>query len=159
MERKPRPLSRPVLTRGQWLRISVLGLVMAACTLWVQARYEPESATLAASMGFVLFGLLNIGLGLNSRSETETVLSRDIVGDRRQLALLGTSFLLTLLPIELAFLQRALGLERIGINGWLLALAIAGGFLLAGEAIKAIQRSSRRPAPEPPAGAPQPAGT
>ena len=36
MERKPRPLSQPVLSRSQWVRIAFLGLLMAAGTLFLE---------------------------------------------------------------------------------------------------------------------------
>ena len=39
MERKPRPLSQPVLSRSQWVRIIALGLIIAIGTLLVEAGY------------------------------------------------------------------------------------------------------------------------
>ena len=42
MERKPRPLQQPVLSRAQWLRIVFLALFMAAGTLLVEAYFGPR---------------------------------------------------------------------------------------------------------------------
>ena len=38
MERKPRPLSQPVLSRSQWVRITFIGLLMAIATLYRGSR-------------------------------------------------------------------------------------------------------------------------
>ena len=45
----------------------------------------------AASMAVVVFSLLNIAVGLSARSETRTLLNRDIISDSRQLKLYGVA--------------------------------------------------------------------
>ena len=42
MERKPRPLSQPVLSRGQWMRIIFIGLIVSIGTLILE--YLPLDA-------------------------------------------------------------------------------------------------------------------
>jgi Ca2+-transporting ATPase len=49
MERKPRPLSQPVLSRAQWVRIAFLGILMALGTLLLEAVYAPAGAAMAAT--------------------------------------------------------------------------------------------------------------
>jgi Ca2+-transporting ATPase len=110
MDRKPRPLSQPVLTRGQWMRIIFLGLIVAIGTLLLEAR--TVDATVAATMGFVVFSLYNVAIGLTVRNETRSVFNRDIISDRRQLMLMGLSLLFTILPVELGF-PRFLGLTQL----------------------------------------------
>ena len=78
MERKPRPLSQPVLTRSQWVRIAFLGLLMAAGTLILEAAAEPAGAAMVATMGFVVFSLFSIVVGLSCRNETHSAFNRDI---------------------------------------------------------------------------------
>src|SRR5512138_1097089 len=39
MDRKPRPLTQPVLTRGQWIRLIFVGLLTAILTLVLEALY------------------------------------------------------------------------------------------------------------------------
>ncbi len=142
MERKPRPLSQPVLSSSQWVRLVFMGLLVAIGTLAVEWMYNtPESQALAATMGMVVFALFNVAFGLSARSETGTVFVRDTVGDRRQLQLYGLALLLTILATELGFLQRILGTVSIlGDYRWLLCIALALALLLIDEVVKFFMR-------------------
>ncbi len=140
MERKPRPLNQPILTVQQWLRIGFIGVLMSLFTLYVEAAYEPESATLAATMGFVLFSLLNIAIALISRSETASAFNRDIFRDRNQFTLYAVAFLMVLLPTVLGFLQNFLGLQSLTFNQWLICIALTLVVILADEVIKFFLR-------------------
>ncbi|HSN78529.1 MAG TPA: cation-transporting P-type ATPase, partial [Anaerolineae bacterium] len=151
MDRKPRPLSQPVVTRNQWIRMIFLGLLMTIGTLYLEAAYAPAGPEIANTMGFVVFSLFNIAIGLSARSETHSALSRDILQDRRQLGLFGLAFLLTVLPTELGFLANRFELTSIaGENRWLICIGLAVGLLLVDEVIKFFMRSRRskaQPAP------------
>jgi Ca2+-transporting ATPase len=149
MDRKPRPLSQPVLSRSQWARLIFTGLLIAVGTLVLEQRYEGIDMALAATLGFVVFSLFNIAFGLSARSETGTVFVRDTVSDRRQLTLYGLSLVLTLLGTEVGFFQRILGTVSLSFEQWLLCVGLAFGLLLVDEVIKFFLR--RR---SPPAGAP-----
>ncbi|GIK54453.1 MAG: ATPase [Chloroflexota bacterium] len=140
MDRKPRPLSQPVLSRSQWIRLILTGVLIAIGTLAVEMTFEATDAALAATMGFVVFGLFNIFFGLSARSEFGTVFIRETLADRRQLQLYGLSLLFILLATELNFLQRILG--TISLNGeqWLICIAVALALLLIDEAVKFILR-------------------
>jgi len=143
MERKPRPLNEPILTLSQWARIAFIGILMAVFTLYIEDRYEPSSATLAATMGFVVFSLLNIAIGLISRSETASAFNRDILHDRHQLALYALALLMVLLPTTLGFLQSFLDLQSLTLDQWLLCLAFALALVLVDEIIKFFMRRRR----------------
>ena len=52
MARKPRPLSQPVLTRSQWVRITFLGLLMAIATLFLEAYFAPAGVRRVDDDGF-----------------------------------------------------------------------------------------------------------
>jgi Ca2+-transporting ATPase len=141
MDRKPRPLSQPVITRNQWIRMIFLGLLMTIGTLYLEAAYTPAGPAIANSMGFVVFSLFNIAIGLSARSETRSALSRDILTDRRQLGLFGLAFVLTVLPTELGFLANRFELTSIaGENRWLICIGFAVGLLLVDEVIKFFLR-------------------
>ena len=146
MDRKPRPLSQPVLSRTQWVRLVFMVLLVAIGTLAVEWMYNtPESQALAATMGMVVFALFNVVFGLSARSETGTVFVRDTVGDRRQLQLYGLALILTVLATELGFLQRILGTVSIlGDYRWLLCIALALALLLVDEVVKFFMRRSRK---------------
>jgi Ca2+-transporting ATPase len=143
MERKPRPLSQPVLSRSQWVRIIVIGIIIAVATLWIESNHEATDPALALTMGMVAFSMLNIAIGLSARSETGTVFNREILSDRRQLMLYGLAFLVTLLATELNFLQRFLGTVSLTLQQWLICIAAAVILLLIDEVIKFFMRRRR----------------
>jgi Ca2+-transporting ATPase len=154
MERKPRPLLQPVLSRVQWLRIVFLALIMAAGTLLMEAYFGATEAVLVATLGATTFSLFHIFAGLSCRSETQTAFSRDLLADRRQVGLYGLSVLLTILATELGFLQRVLGTQSLDGQQWLLCVVVAASVLVADEVIKLVLRLRRGRAPAP---APAPA--
>jgi Ca2+-transporting ATPase len=146
MERKPRPLSQPVLSRSQWVRIIFIGLLIAVATLWVESYYEAIDPVLAGTMAMVVFSMLNIAIGLSARSETQTVFNRDILSDRRQLMLYGLAFLMTFLATGLGVFQRFLGTTELTLQQWLICIVAALILLLIDEVIKFFMRR-RHPRP------------
>jgi Ca2+-transporting ATPase len=143
MERKPRPLSQPVLSRPQWVRLIFTGLLIAIGTLVLEWAFEPTDKALAATMGFVVFGLFNIALGLSARSETGTVFNRANLAERRQLGLYGLALLLIVLPVEFGIGSRIVQVTNLNLNQWLLCIAVAIVMLLIDEVIKFFMRRSR----------------
>jgi Ca2+-transporting ATPase len=143
MDRKPRPLKQPVLSRAQWRRIIVLGLLMTIATLVLEVLYTPSGNAVMYTMGFAVFSLMNISMTLAVRSETDTALTRDIITNRQQLLLFGLSLLFTLLPTELNFLSSRFGLTGLTMGQWLICLAFAVALLLVTEVIKIFARRRR----------------
>jgi Ca2+-transporting ATPase len=129
MERKPRPLSQPVLSRGQWIRLIFTGLLTALITLFVEVYYtQSMGATYAASMGFLFFSMANVAVGLSSRSEFGTVFTMDTVSDKRQLQLYGLALLLMIIGLEFNIGQRILG--TVSLSGWDYLFAAVAAFIL-----------------------------
>jgi P-type Ca2+ transporter type 2C len=150
MERKPRPLSQPVLSRPQWMRILFIGLLMAIATLVLEVVYASGGTALQATMAFAVFSLFNVVMALAVRSETDTAFTREIIADRHQLLLFGLALLLTWLPTELGFLQKRLGLIELNRNQWLICFGFAMALLLVTELVKVFMRRRRgevKPAP------------
>jgi P-type Ca2+ transporter type 2C len=158
MERKPRPLTQPVLTSWQWVRIAFIGLLMAIGTLVVENYFEASDPAVAATMGFVLFSLFNIIIGISCRSEIQTALREDTFSDRRQLKLLGLSLLVTILATELGFMQRIFGLTHLNGWRWLVCIIFAVCLLLIDELVKLFlrRRAGREAEPAPGPAAPGP---
>ncbi|HRI57376.1 MAG TPA: cation-translocating P-type ATPase C-terminal domain-containing protein, partial [Anaerolineae bacterium] len=112
-------------------------------TLAVETHYEPVNAQLAATMGFAVFSLFNIVIGLSSRSETETLFQVQNFTDRQQLMLYGLSIAITFFSTELGFTQRILKLTPLDGNHWLQAIGLALALTLVYEVIKVFLRRSR----------------
>jgi Ca2+-transporting ATPase len=144
MERKPRPLSQPVLSRAQWARLIFAGTLIALGTLAVETYYEPIDPKVAATMGLAVFSLFNIAMGLSNRSETQTVFQMSTVSDRRQLFLYGLALLLTFLPTELGVTQRILGIVPLDLNQWLLSIGLAFALVLVYEVMKFFLRRGQK---------------
>jgi P-type Ca2+ transporter type 2C len=140
MERKPRPLSQPVLNRNQWTRMAFYGLLVTIVTLVAEAQYNLIDPVLSATMGFAIFSLFNVAIALISRSETETVFSRENFSDRRQLQLLGLSLLLTFLATELDFMKNIFKLTSLTVNQWLIGIGVAFMLILVSEVVKFFMR-------------------
>jgi Ca2+-transporting ATPase len=140
MERKPRPLSQPVLNRAQWLRITFIGVLIAIATLTLETLYAPTSDALMYTMGYALFSLMNVAMGLSSRSEIDTIFTRDFIADRRQLLLYGLALVFTFLPTELNFFQTHFGLTSLTLEQWLICFALAFALILVYEVIKFFLR-------------------
>ena len=149
MDKPPRPLAEPVLSRRQWGYDIVLGILTAIGTLWVLDVFEDwENPLVAASMAVAAFSLMNISLAIGARSATQTALDRDTISGRRQLMLYGLALLFTVLSTELGILQRILGTTSLTGGQWLVCLALAAALLLVSEVVKLVLRR-RDPGREP----------
>jgi Ca2+-transporting ATPase len=140
MERKPRPLNQPILSRSQWIRVIFLGLIMAAGTLWLESIYYPQDPVLGLTMGATAFSLFNVFVGLSSRSETRSAFNREILSDRRQVMLYGITLLLIILATSLGILQRILNTTELTADQWLQCIAVALSVLVVDEVIKFFMR-------------------
>jgi P-type Ca2+ transporter type 2C len=145
MDKPPRPLAEPVLSRQQWGYDIVLGILTAIATLWILEVFEDwEGPLVAASMAVAAFSLMNISLAIGARSATQTALDRDTISGRRQLMLYGLALLFTLLSTELGILQRILGTTSLSGGQWLVCIALAVALLLVSEVVKLVLRRRRR---------------
>jgi Ca2+-transporting ATPase len=144
MARKPRPLTQPVLSGPQWVRLIFTGLLVAIGTLAVETVATQNYGTaVAATMGFVVFSLFNIAVGLSARSETGTVFTRDTVGDQRQLKLYGLALFLTVFGAEFNLGQRILGTVSLNSTQWWTCIVLAFVLLLIDEVVKFFMRRAR----------------
>jgi Ca2+-transporting ATPase len=118
-------------------------LIIAVGTLVLEAVYTPVGTAAAATMGFAVFSLYNVAIGLSARSEFGTVFDRDTLSDRRQLMLYGISLGMAFLATELGFLQRLLGTTSLRAQEWLICLGFAVVLILVDEVIKFFLRRRR----------------
>ncbi len=146
MEHKPRPLKQPILSGAQWIRIVFIGILMSIGTIYLEMFYETTDALVAKSMGFVFFSLAVVVLALSSRSETGSAFNREVLKNRHQLMLYGISVLMILLPLNLDFLKKFLGLTNLDTNQVIICLVFAFVLLLVDEVIKFFLRRSLKQA-------------
>jgi Ca2+-transporting ATPase len=147
MEQPPRPMTQPVLSRAQWIRIAAFGTLMAVGTLVLLDYFERDGQpVVGATMALTVFGLFELAMGLSARSELGTVFDTDVMGGGRQLALFGLSFLMIVLSSELGVFQRILDTAPLTGNQWLVCVGAATALLLVDEAVKWILRRRAAPA-------------
>ena len=144
MARKPRQVNEPVLSRAAWLRISCLGILMAAGALFVLAYFEPiAGATVANTMSLTTFSFYIMYAGLTVHDETQTVFTREIFSDHRQLGIYGLTLALALLITGLNFMQRIFGTTSLTAGQWLVCIVVPLSLLIVDEVIKFFLRRSR----------------
>ena len=95
----------------------------------------------AITMGFVVFSLLTIGIGLTARSETETIFSRELIPGWRQAALYGLSLFFVF--IGTALLQGIFQTTPLTGEQWGIALLFTAGLIMIEEVIKLFMRRRR----------------
>jgi Ca2+-transporting ATPase len=117
-----------------------MGILMAVGTLWIESYYQSIDLVLAATMGMVVFSLLNVAIGLGARSEFGSAFTRDILSDRRQLMLYGIAIGLTYAGSQFGFLQRLLGTTSLTLQQWLICIAVALILLVIDEIVKTFMR-------------------
>jgi len=134
MKRKPRPLVQPVLSRAQWIHVAVIGILMAAVTLFAQHLYRSESAQIVNSIGFAAFVMASLATGLSSRSATASVLRHDILGTSQQVWLFLMPLIVAFLMVHIGVLQRIFNLADLTAGQWGVAI-LMGLIVLAVEEI------------------------
>ncbi len=141
MKRKPRPVSEPVLSRNRWLRIIFLGLIITAATLFVEAYYSMIGTNQAITMGYAVFAMLSVALGITTRSETETIFSKELLPSWRQLGLFGLAMLF--LFAGAALLREVANTTPLTSEQWLICFGFGALLILVDEVTKFFMRRTR----------------
>jgi Ca2+-transporting ATPase len=141
MKRKPRPLSEPVLSRSKWIRVIFVGLIIAVATLFLQAYYSSVGTNQAITMGYAVFSLLSVALGVTCRSETQTIFSKDMLPGWRQLGLYVLA--LFFLFVGAGILREVSNTTPLSSMQWLICFAFAGALILIDEVVKFFLRRRR----------------
>ncbi|MCW4028170.1 MAG: cation-translocating P-type ATPase [Candidatus Bathyarchaeota archaeon] len=142
MKRKPRPLSEPVLSLHRWIRIIFMGLIIAVATLFIEGYYSGIADNQAITMGYAVFSLLSIALGITSRSEIETIFSKDLLPSGRQLGLYIVA--LVFLFVGAGLLRDISNTTPLTSEQWLICFAFAGLLILVDEITKFFMRRTRK---------------
>jgi P-type Ca2+ transporter type 2C len=150
MNEPPRSKNERVVSRSMWFGIFVVGLVMAAGTLFVLDASLPGGLIngsgdlrYAQTMAFttlMLFQLVNV---FNARSDTTSAFTR-LFTNRWLWAALGLSLALHVLVIYTPFLQQAFSTTGLSRRDWLLCVVVASSVLWMRELSKSVASAMRR---------------
>jgi Ca2+-transporting ATPase len=156
MTQPPRPAGEGVITAQMWRGIIIVGVVMAAGTLFVLDAALPGGLVegtgdlrYGQTMAFttlMLFQLFNV---FNARSDTASAFSR-LFTNRWLWGAIALSLVLQLVVVYVPALQRAFGTVKLGTGDWLRCIAVASTVLWVREAGKGVaRRAQREPAASP----------
>jgi Ca2+-transporting ATPase len=143
MERRPRPPSQPILSRGLITWLVSAGLVIATGTLSVISWAEQEhTLTIARTMGVVTFSLLNLFFSIEAKDERQSAFSLDTFSDRTFIMTTGLSFFLLVMSTVLRPFQTILKTTTLDVRQWLICTAVALSIIVAAEIRKAARRGT-----------------
>jgi P-type Ca2+ transporter type 2C len=152
MERPPRPVGAPVLSRNNWVRLCIQGAVMTVGALAAyQIGDEQDGAIVAATMLLTALSLFHVAAALLCRDQLHTIFDREAVPGVMQLRRYGLALLAIILVTTLDILQRIFGTTGLSFNQWCICAGIAASLVVVEELIKLVLRRRQRRVPETPA--------
>ena len=149
MSSRPRPKREPVITRRMWAGIFVVGVIMAAGTLYVldasltggliAGTGDLRYAQTMAFTTLMMFQLYNV---FNARSD-ETSAFKGLFTNVWLWSAVGLSLVLHVAVIYVPFLQQAFSTTPLAPGDWLLCASVASSVLWLREANKLVRRVAR----------------
>jgi P-type Ca2+ transporter type 2C len=151
MGRRPRPVGAPVLSRANWVRLCVQGLVMTVGTLAAyqigEANASPE---VAATMLLTTMSLFHLAAGLLARDQHNTIFSRAAIPGPTQLRRYGIVVVAIVLVTTIGLLQRIFETTELRLSQWSICVGLAASLVVVEELIKLVlRRRDRRAAGSP----------
>jgi Ca2+-transporting ATPase len=145
MQQPPRPVGEGVLTGRMWRGIVLVGVIMAAGTLFVLDASLPGGFVKgsgglphAQTMAFTTLMLFQVFNVVNARSDERSAFSR-LFTNRWLWIAISASLALQVAVVHVAFLQRAFGTVALTPGDWLFCTAIASSVLWLREASKLVR--------------------
>jgi Ca2+-transporting ATPase len=147
MDQPPRPIHERVVTPQMWRGIVLVGVVMAAGTLFVLDASLPGgfiagvgSLRYAQTMAFTTLMLFQIFNVINARSDERSAFAQLFVNAWLWAAIAG-SIVLQILVVHIPLLQRAFGTTDLNGTDWLFCAAVASSVLWLREVSKLLTRA------------------
>jgi P-type Ca2+ transporter type 2C len=147
MERPPRPVGEGVITPAMWRGIILVGVIMAAGTLFVFDASLPGGFVhgsgdlrYAQTMAFTTLMLFQIFNVFNARSDDRSAFAH-LFTNRWLWAAVAGSVALQVMVVYVPFLQNAFGTTSLSVRDWVFAVAVASSVLWLREASKAMARA------------------
>jgi Ca2+-transporting ATPase len=149
MARPPRPTGERVITPAMWRGILLVGVIMAAGTLFVLDASLPGGFVHGSgdlrygqTMAFTTLMLFQIFNVFNARSDDRSAFAH-LFTNRWLWAAVAGSVVLQAVVVYVPFLQNAFGTTPLGGRDWLVSVAVASSVLWLREAEKAMRRVAR----------------
>jgi Ca2+-transporting ATPase len=147
MERAPRPVGAPVLSRSNWIRLCVQGGIMTVGSLVAyQIGDDMDGAVVAATMLLTTLSVFHVVAGLLSRDQLNTIFDRDAVPAAAQLKRYALSILAIIAVTTIDILERIFGTTELTGEQWAICLGLASSLLVIEEVIKFFLRRGEQPA-------------
>jgi Ca2+-transporting ATPase len=145
MGRPPRPVGAPVLSRANWVRLCVQGLVMTVGALVAyQIGDSQDGPAAGATMLVTALSLSHLAVGLLARDQRNTIFSRAALPGPTQLRRYGIALLAIILVTTIGFLQRILETVELSLSQWSICIGIALTLVVVEELIKLVLRRRDR---------------
>jgi P-type Ca2+ transporter type 2C len=149
MQRPPRPVGAPVLSRNNWIRLCVQGAIMTIGSLAAYQIVVDEGAALASTMLLTTLSIFHVFAALLCRDQQRTIFDLASIPGAEQLRRYGIAVLAIILVTTLDVLQRIVGTVPLNLSQWSIAVGIALSLVVVEELIKVVirRRLRRHPAP------------
>jgi magnesium-transporting ATPase (P-type) len=142
LDRPPRPRDEGIVSPTLWVRTALLGVTMAAGSLWlfvwaIDAGLDPAQQRGAALTTLVVAMALHAG---NARSERQSVFTMNPAGNRFLLVAVVLTLTIHVGALYWAPTQRVLQIAPVTAAGWIRMLAVGLAVILVSEVHKAVSR-------------------
>jgi Ca2+-transporting ATPase len=144
MARRPRPISAPVLSATNWVRLCVQGAVMTVVALVAYQIGAAQGAAVAATMLLTALSLSHLAAGLLARDQRNTIFSRAALPGPTQLRRYGLALLAIVAVTTIEILQRIAGTVDLSGRQWAICVALAASLVVVDELIKVVLRYRER---------------
>ncbi|MEN0129725.1 MAG: HAD-IC family P-type ATPase [Brevundimonas sp.] len=148
MQRPPRPVGAPVLSRNNWIRLCVQGAIMTIGSLAAYQIVEDQGPVVAGTMLLTTLSLFHLFAAFLSRDQQRTIFSIAAIPGIEQLRRYGLALVGIILVTTLDILERIFGTAPLDFAQWSTAIGIALSLVVVEELIKFFvrRRLARRPA-------------
>jgi hypothetical protein len=145
MQRRPRPRSESIMTKGLMVTVGLVCLYIAVCldAMIAYGHSHYGSYAIGSSIALTAFALLIVVTAFESRNQTGTTLTMETLDNRTMNRIGIVQILLAVLLTQADFLIRILGTTRLDLAQFSLALLPPIGLYVLWELGKLIARRSR----------------
>jgi Ca2+-transporting ATPase len=146
MQRAPRPVGAPVLSRSNWVRLCVQGAVMTVGSLvaYQIADVGGSGPVVASTMLLTTLSLFHLAAGFLARDQVHTIFDREALPGPTQMRRYGIALLAIVAVTSIGFLERITGTTELSFSQWWTCIGIAATLVVVEELIKLVIRRRTR---------------